>query len=56
MVQPGNSINYYTELYRHDVPASMFIYPDGGHGFGIRTAFPYHFEMLANLRAWLLSF
>lgn len=56
VVQPGNSINYYTELYRHDVPASMFIYPDGGHGFGIRTAFPYHFEMLANLRAWLLSF
>ena len=56
VVQPSNSISYYTELYRHDVPASMFAYPDGGHGFGYNANFPYHFEMLLNLRAWLQSF
>ena len=56
IVQPCNGVNYYTELYRHDVPASLFVYPNGGHGFGIRADWPYHFEMLLNLRAWLQSF
>ena len=56
IVQPGNSINYYTQLYRHDIPASIFVYPDGGHGYGIRPTFPYHLEMLMNVKAWLDSF
>ena len=56
VVQPANAINYYTELYRHDVPASIFIYPSGGHGYGMRTGFSFHAEMLLNLRAWLNSF
>ena len=55
-VLPINGVNYYTELYRHDVPSSLFVYPDGGHGFGMRTSFRYHAEMLLNLRAWLESF
>ena len=56
VVLPVNGVNYYTELYRHDVPASLFVFPDGGHGFGIKTSFRYHAEMLLNLRAWLESF
>jgi len=56
VVQPMNGVNYYFELYRHDVPAALFLYPDGGHGFGIKTAFRYHIEMLLNLKAWLRSF
>ena len=56
VVQPANGVNYYTELYRHDVPASLFVYPNGGHGFGIRPSFRYHAEMLLTLRAWLNSF
>lgn len=56
VVQPANGVNYYTELYRHDVPASLFVYPNGGHGFGIRSSFRYHAEMLLTLRAWLNSF
>lgn len=56
VVQPANAINYYTELYRHDVPASLFIYPSGGHGYGLRSSFSFHAEMLLNLRAWLNSF
>jgi len=55
-VVPANGVNYYFELYKHDVPASLFVYPDGGHGWGIRANFDYHLEMLMNLKAWLDSF
>lgn len=55
-VLPINSVNYYAELYRHDVPASIYVYPTGGHGWGMNTSFAYHSEMLLNLKAWLESF
>ena len=55
-VLPANGLSYYTELYRHDVPASLHIYPEGGHGWGARTSFRYHIEMLLELKAWLQSF
>lgn len=55
-VLPANGVNYYVELYRHDVPASLHVYPSGGHGWGIRSSFPYHIEMLLELKAWLKSF
>ncbi len=56
VVLPANGVNYYTELYRHDVPASLHVYPSGGHGFGIRESFKYHNEMELDLKAWLRSF
>lgn len=55
-VLPANGVNYYIELYRHDVPASLHVYPTGGHGWGIRESFPYHNEMELELKAWLRSF
>ena len=55
-VPPVNSLNYYEELYANKVPASMHIYPSGGHGFGIRQSFAYHLEMMLELKAWLSSF
>lgn len=55
-VLPANGVNYYTELYRHDVPASLHVYPSGGHGFGMKESFRYHTEMELELRAWLRSF
>ncbi len=55
-VLPANGVNYYLELYRHDVPASLHVYPKGGHGWGFRSSFPYHIEMLLELKAWLKSF
>lgn len=55
-VLPANGANYYLECYRHDVPASLHIYPTGGHGWGFRQSFPYHIEMLLDLKAWLGSF
>jgi acetyl esterase/lipase len=56
VVLPANGVNYYNELYRHDVPASLHVYPSGGHGWGIRPTFKYHIEMLLELKAWLKSF
>ncbi len=55
-VLPANGVNYYVELYRHDVPASLHVYPSGGHGWGFRSDFRYHIEMLLELKAWLRSF
>ena len=56
VVEPNNGVSYYTELYRHDVPASLYFYPTGGHGFGINPTFRFHIEMLLNIKAWLKSF
>lgn len=56
VVLPANGFNYYFECYRHDVEASLHVYPSGGHGWGIRPAFRFHTEMMAELKAWLLSF
>ena len=55
-VLPVNGVNYYFECYRHDVPASLHVYPTGGHGWGIRTSFAFHVEMMQELRTWLNSF
>lgn len=55
-VPAANGFNYYFECYRHDVSASLHVYPSGGHGWGIRPSFFFHNEMMQELRAWLLSF
>lgn len=55
-VLPANGVNYYFACYRHDVPATLHVYPSGGHGWGIRQSFAYHIEMLLDLKAWLRSF
>lgn len=56
VVSPINSVSYYNELYRNDVPASLHVYPSGGHGFGIRDSFEFHEEMLQSLKSWLMGF
>ena len=53
LVVPDNSILYYQALRRAGVPASLHIYPVGGHGWGFRDKFPYHDVMLRELAAWL---
>lgn len=52
-VAPENSINYFLALHNAGVPASLHIYPEGGHGWGIRENFPYHEAMLEELAVWL---
>ena len=56
LVLPANGANYYQESYRHDVPATLHIYPTGGHGWGYRESFEFHMEMLLELKGWLHSF
>lgn len=56
LVSPVNSINYYSALHRRHVPASLHIYPTGGHGWGIRESFPHKEEMMHELSTWLGSF
>lgn len=55
VVNPLNSTLYYEALKAHDVPASLYIYPTGGHGFGILDTFAYKTEMVLNLKSWLRS-
>ena len=56
LVPPMNSINYYTALLRNHVPASMFVYNNGPHGYGSQRWFRYTLEMQLELKAWLASF
>lgn len=55
-VLPANGVNYYLECYRHDVPASLHVYPTGGHGWGIGPDFSHSIEVQLDLKAWLQSF
>ncbi len=36
-----NSMDYYTALRKNNVPATMHIYPSGGHGWGFNDSFPF---------------
>lgn len=51
-----NGVNYYKALHEAGVPASLYVYPTGGHGWGHRDSFKYHPQMLSDLDAWLKSF
>ena len=55
-VPAANGFNYYQQLYKYDVPASIHIYPSGGHGWGYRESFPFHYNVIFELQAWLQSF
>ena len=53
VVKPMNSILYYNALVENQVPVAMFIYPEGGHGWGYRSKFKQREQMLQELTAWL---
>ena len=55
-VPAANGFSYYEYLYKYDVPASIHIYPTGGHGWGYRESFTYHYQMIFELKGWLESF
>jgi len=55
-VPAANGFSYYEYLYKHDVPASIHIYPTGGHGWGYRESFTYHYQMVFELKGWLERF
>jgi len=37
-VVPRNSVEFYLQLKKNNVPAEMHIFQEGGHGFGIRKS------------------
>lgn len=55
-VPPHNSTAYFDALRAAGVPASLYIWPSGGHGWGSRENFRYHSQMLTELSSWLESF
>lgn len=52
-VVPENSISFYRALKAKGVPASMHIYPEGGHGWGFRPTFRYHESWKGSVLDWL---
>ena len=50
-----NAIAYYSAMRRNGNDCSLYVYPQGGHGFGFRSTFKYHDQMLNDLTTWLQS-
>lgn len=48
-----SSTRYYNALKKHGIKASMHIYPEGWHGWGISPDFPYREAWQASLLDWL---
>ena len=44
-VIPENSIRFYQELIKHNIPAELHIFEQGGHGFGLR-------DLQGNVAEW----
>jgi len=55
-VVPVNGLMYYEALKNNDVPAAMYIFPTGGHGWGFRDSYAYHKQMTELLSAWLKQY
>ena len=54
-VLPENSIRYYRALKANKIPATMHIFPIGGHGWGFRPTFKYHDQVKTLLLEWLTA-
>ena len=52
-VPPSNGVNYYLALQKNNVPASLHVYPTGGHGWGYRDNFKYKQQWTQELEKWL---
>lgn len=53
VVDPSNSFNFYFQLKQNGISAALYIYPEGGHGWGIRDDFPYKSSWQTLLMQWL---
>lgn len=48
-----NSLMYYQQLLNHHIPASLFIYDHGGHGFGMALQDPWLRQWPYQVMEWL---
>ncbi len=53
IVSPLNSVLYYERLRKHNIPAALYIFPKGGHAWGMNKDFQYHTDMLSLLEKWI---
>ncbi len=53
VVPVANSINYYMNMVKQGVMATMHLYPIGGHGWGYNENFPYKSQWKDELEKWL---
>ena len=53
-VLPINSLLYFEALRKYNVPATLHIYPTGGHGWGFKDSFAYKKEWTEELAKWLV--
>lgn len=53
VVLPTNAILYYSALKEQQIPASLYMFPKGGHGWGIKSDFVYHKESKSLILKWL---
>ncbi len=51
-----NGVAYYSAMHNAGNECSLFVYPTGGHGFGFRSTWTFHNQMLYDLSQWLDSF
>lgn len=54
-VNVKNSMLFFDNLKKNGVMASMYIFPDGGHGWGFKKDFRYHRQMKDLLLDWIIS-
>ncbi len=52
-VKPTNSLKYRQALKNAGVPVTSKTFSSGGHGFGFKTTFTHHKQMLQDLTKWL---
>lgn len=52
IVSPTNSISYFLALLKHNVSASLHVYPTGGHAWGFSDNFVYKREWTDELGKW----
>ncbi len=53
VVIPENSILFYQGLKAKKIPAGLYIFPEGGHGWGFNKNFRYHEQMKTLILDWL---
>lgn len=52
-VHPMNSILFFEGLKKKNIPAAIYIFPSGGHGWGFRKEFAYHNIWKGLLMEWI---
>lgn len=54
-VPEKNSTQYVAALKKKKIPVSFKNFPTGGHGFGYRSAYSFHKEMIEDLTRWMIE-